>query len=70
MVESGKVSSSVPKVKTSGTLMSSAIQNIPPALRRFERFIKDMAQKFSRHLAKDRTKEFIEAVIKGYRDHV
>jgi len=68
VVSSSKITSSSPRAAVSDTILRSAIQGIPPALRRFERFIRDMAQKFSRHLSKDRTKEFIEAVVKGYRD--
>jgi len=66
MTESGKISSSS-RPKTSGTLLSSAIKGIPPMLQRFYKFTKDTAQKFSRHLSKDRSDEFIDAVVKEFK---
>lgn len=66
MVESGRISSS--RQKTTGAVLSSAIKGIPPALQRFYKFTKDMAQKFSRHLAKDRTDELVEAVVKEFKN--
>ena len=50
------------KVKSSGTLLSTAISAVPPSLRRFWDFTRDMAQQFSRHLAKDRTNELADKV--------
>lgn len=68
MVSTNKIGSSATRTGRTDTILRSAVLNIPPVLRRFERFIKDMAQKFSRHLSKDRTNELVDAVIKEYRD--
>ena len=68
MVESGKISSAGSgRVKGTGTLLETAIKGIPPAFRRFYKFTKEMAQKFSRHLSKDRTEEFVEYVAKEFK---
>ncbi len=40
---------------------------VPPVLRRFWDFTKDMAKKFSRHLGKDRSPELELAVIEGFK---
>lgn len=68
MVESNKISStSAGRAKGTGALLETAMKGIPPTLRRFYKFTKDMAQKFSRHLSKDRTDEFVEYVAKEFK---
>jgi len=67
MVESSRISSSTSKARPTGALMDSSIKGIPPAFQRFYRFTKDMAGKFCRHLSKDRSNEFTEAVAKEFK---
>jgi hypothetical protein len=63
-----KISGSLKKPASlqSGTILSTAITGVPPTLRRFWGFAKDMAQKFSRHLSKDRSNELLAEVVKEF----
>ena len=63
-----KISSSHSKIGKSDTLLDVAIKKMPPVLQRFYKFTKEMAQKFSRHLAKDRTDEFVNEVVKEFKN--
>lgn len=68
MGEAGKISSSLPKTGKTGAILDVAIKGLPPVLQRFYKFTKEMAQKFSRHLSKDRTDEFIGEVVKEFKN--
>jgi len=39
---------------------------LPPVLRRFWKFARDMSRHFSRHLLKERDEEFLKAVRKDF----
>lgn len=67
MGESGRISSSTPRVGTTESLIGTAIKGIPPILKRFYKFTREMARHFSRHLSKDRAEEFVDAVIKEFK---
>ena len=68
MGETGKVSSSFPKTVKTNALLDVAVRGLPPVLQRFYKFTKEIAQKFSRHLSKDRTDEFIGEVVKEFKN--
>ena len=38
---------------------------VPPIFKRFWRFARDTAKKFTKHLLKDRTDELVKAAIEG-----
>ncbi len=63
---SGSGSAKRPATLPTGTILSTAITSVPPSLRRFWGFAKDMAQKFSRHLSKDRSNELLAEVAKEF----
>ena len=68
MSEIRKVPHSASQAPRTGTVLQTAIVGIPPMLRRFQGFIKDMAKKFSRHCEKDRSAEFEQAVIEEFKN--
>ncbi len=41
----------------------------PPALRRFWKTARELAGRFSKHLMKDRTEEFLKVVSKDFEDN-
>ncbi len=70
MISTNKVSSSAQKSQASGTVLRTAIKNIgsiPNKLKRFFPFTEEMAEKFSRHLLKNRKEELVDSVIEEFK---
>lgn len=67
MAEAKKVSSSTSPARGAGKMMDVAPAYVHPILKRFWRFTREMAQKFSGNLLKDRTEELANKVNDNFR---